>query len=226
MIADGSEVTVDGKTGRRLPRAPHPRQDRPERVVGRGIRGAASAHARRPRYGDEDPTSTSAFPRRPEEYARLPVSGVGLLRIEFIFTAHVRDHPLALIKKGKRDELVRRLAEGVGKVCQAFHPRPVIVRTSDFKTNEYRGDARRRAVRAGRGEPDDRLAGLLALHLAGLQAGVRVRARGDPPRAHRDGAEERHGDAPVRPEHLGARGDRGDAPGRRPAAARATSSST
>ena len=78
-------------------------------------------------------------PEKAEEYARLPVSGVGLLRLEFIFTAHVREHPLALLQKGRKDELVRRLAEGVGKVCQAFHPRPVIIRTSDFKTNEYRG---------------------------------------------------------------------------------------
>ncbi|MGI0129791.1 MAG: putative PEP-binding protein, partial [Thermoplasmata archaeon] len=78
-------------------------------------------------------------PEKAEEYARLPVSGVGLLRIEFIFTAHVREHPLALLKKGKKDELVKRLADGIAKVCQAFHPRPVIVRTSDFKTNEYRG---------------------------------------------------------------------------------------
>jgi pyruvate,water dikinase len=78
-------------------------------------------------------------PEKAQEYARLPVQGVGLLRIEFIFTAHIREHPLALIKQGRGDELVDRLADGLAKVCQAFHPRPVIIRTSDFKTNEYRG---------------------------------------------------------------------------------------
>jgi pyruvate, water dikinase len=135
VIADGSEVTVDGKTGavyRGIRVAPKP-------AAGGGS-GLSAAHL----LGPAPVTATKVYvnvgvPEKAEEYARLPVSGVGLLRLEFIFTAHVRDHPLALIQRGKRDELVRRLAEGVGKVCQAFHPRPVIIRTSDFKTNEYRG---------------------------------------------------------------------------------------
>jgi pyruvate,water dikinase len=136
-IADGSEVTVDGKTGAvyRGLRAPPPT---PASV---GAAAGASGHIS---HESAPVTATKILvnvgvPEKAEEYARLPVSGVGLLRIEFIFTAHVREHPLALIKKGKREELVRRLADGIGKVCQAFHPRPVIVRTSDFKTNEYRG---------------------------------------------------------------------------------------
>jgi pyruvate,water dikinase len=137
LITDGEEVTVDGKTG----------------TVYRGTRAAAaptpapvaaSAHTTVSLHDAAPITATKIYvnvgvPEKAEEYARLPVSGVGLLRIEFIFTAHVRDHPLALLKKGHKEELVRRLAEGVGKVCQAFHPRPVIIRTSDFKTNEYRG---------------------------------------------------------------------------------------
>ncbi|EQD28323.1 phosphoenolpyruvate synthase, partial [mine drainage metagenome] len=65
-------------------------------------------------------------PEKAEEYARLPVSGVGLLRIEFIFTAHVREHPLQLLREGKKEELVRRLTDGLAQVCQAFYPRPVI----------------------------------------------------------------------------------------------------
>jgi len=138
IIADGSEVTVDGKTG----------------MVYRGIvqRGKGGVPAGGPSpapmsghsHEGSPITATKIYvnvgvPEKAEEYARLPVSGVGLLRIEFIFTAHVREHPLALLKKGKKEELVRRLTEGIGKVCQAFHPRPVIIRTSDFKTNEYRG---------------------------------------------------------------------------------------
>ncbi len=135
VIADGSEVTVDGKTG----------------SVYRGRRGGLEPKpapglpaAAAPAVESVPVTATKILvnvgvPEKAAEYARLPVSGVGLLRIEFIFTAHVREHPLALLKKGKHDELVKRLAEGIGKVCQAFHPRPVIVRTSDFKTNEYRG---------------------------------------------------------------------------------------
>ncbi len=149
-------------------------------------------------------------PEKAEEYARLPVSGVGLLRIEFIFTAHVREHPLALLKKGKKDELVKRLADGIGKVCQAFHPRPGDHPDLRFQDERVPRHARRRGVRTGRGEPDDRLAGVLPLHLAGLPTRVPLRARGDPPGSDRDGSQERDGDAAVRPEHLGARGDRRD----------------
>ena len=137
-ITEGMIVTVDGKTGAVF-----------EGVVARGPPASAAPSAAggpAVAHGHEGApvTATKIYvnvgvPEKAEEYARLPVSGVGLLRIEFIFTAHVREHPLALLKKGKKDELVRRLAEGIGKVCQAFHPRPVIVRTSDFKTNEYRG---------------------------------------------------------------------------------------
>ncbi len=133
-IADGASITVDGKTGQ----------------VFAGIRAAPKpapgASATTPVHSGEGApiTATKIYvnvgvPEKADEYSRLPVSGVGLLRIEFIFTAHVREHPLALIKKGRRDELVKRLAEGIGKVCSAFNPRPVIIRTSDFKTNEYRG---------------------------------------------------------------------------------------
>ncbi len=134
-IAEGSEVTVDGKTGSvyRGLRAP------PKAAAASGASAsAASLHESVPVTATKILVNVGV-PEKAEEYARLPVSGVGLLRIEFIFTAHVREHPLAMLQKGRKEELVRRLAEGIGKVCQAFHPRPVIIRTSDFKTNEYRG---------------------------------------------------------------------------------------
>ncbi len=137
-IAEGTEVTVDGKSGIVTAGLHLPK-------VSAAAAAAATAGAAHGHGGEGAPiTATKIYvnvgvPEKAEEYAHLPVSGVGLLRIEFIFTAHVREHPLALIKKGKRDELVRRLADGVGKVCRAFAPRPVIIRTSDFKTNEYRG---------------------------------------------------------------------------------------
>ncbi len=140
VITDGMEVTVDGKTGA-VYKGVVVRGKPAAAAAAPAASGAGGAHV-----GHESVpvTATKIYvnvgvPEKAEEYARLPVSGVGLLRIEFIFTAHVREHPLALLKKGKKDELVKRLAEGIGKVCQAFHPRPVIVRTSDFKTNEYRG---------------------------------------------------------------------------------------
>jgi pyruvate, water dikinase len=140
LIADGDEVTVDGKTGSVYKGAAL----KAKQAAAAGASAAAAAPGPGHSHDSVPVTATKIYvnvgvPEKAEEYARLPVSGVGLLRIEFIFTAHVREHPLALLKKGKKDELVKRLADGIGKVCQAFHPRPVIIRTSDFKTNEYRG---------------------------------------------------------------------------------------
>jgi len=138
LVVDGGEVTVDGKTGSVYRGIVH--LGKAAAAGGAASSAPATGHA----HEGTPITATKIYvnvgvPEKAEEYARLPVSGVGLLRIEFIFTAHIREHPLALLKKGKKDELVRRLADGIGKVCQAFHPRPVIIRTSDFKTNEYRG---------------------------------------------------------------------------------------
>ncbi len=87
----------------------------------------------------------------------LPNDGVGLARMEFIITEYIKAHPMALIHPDRvkdADELaqlqlltrndksaeaffIRRLAEGVGTIAAAFYPKPVVVRMSDFKTNEY-----------------------------------------------------------------------------------------
>jgi pyruvate,water dikinase len=89
--------------------------------------------------------------------AMAPSDGVGLARMEFIINQHIGIHPMALAKpeqvKSAEDRLlikkltkryakpadyfVERLSEGVGTIAAAFYPRPVIVRLSDFKTNEY-----------------------------------------------------------------------------------------
>ncbi len=89
--------------------------------------------------------------------AMTPNDGVGLARMEFIISQHIGVHPMALaqpqkVKSARDRKLIRqltrhfdkpadffieRLAEGVGTIAAAFHPRPVIVRLSDFKTNEY-----------------------------------------------------------------------------------------
>ncbi|MBC7157493.1 MAG: phosphoenolpyruvate synthase, partial [Rhodobacteraceae bacterium] len=88
---------------------------------------------------------------------RLPADGVGLARMEFVINNHVRIHPMALIgfdrledaeakaeierlTAGHADKaayFVERLSRGLARIAAAFHPRPVIVRMSDFKTNEY-----------------------------------------------------------------------------------------
>ena len=89
----------------------------------------------------------------------LPNDGVGLARLEFIISTHVRAHPMALLRPGqisdpkqrrdierltagytdKSQYFVDRLAEGVAMIAAAFWPKDVIVRLSDFKTNEYAG---------------------------------------------------------------------------------------
>ncbi len=73
-----------------------------------------------------------------EKYLDLPFDGIGLMRIEFIVSEWIKYHPLYLIKIGKPEEFVNKLAEGIAKVASAIYPRPVVVRFSDFKTNEYR----------------------------------------------------------------------------------------
>lgn len=89
----------------------------------------------------------------------LPNDGVGLARMEFVIAEHIKAHPMALLhperiedgdERGavsalaRNDEspaafFVRSLSEGIATIAAAFYPKPVIVRMSDFKTNEYAG---------------------------------------------------------------------------------------
>ena len=87
----------------------------------------------------------------------IPNDGVGLARLEFIITSYIKIHPMALIHpervadeaaqreieeltfgyNDKKKYFVEKLAQGVGTIAAAFYPRPVVVRLSDFKSNEY-----------------------------------------------------------------------------------------
>jgi pyruvate,water dikinase len=100
-----------------------------------------------------------ADPSRALQLSQYPNMGVGLLRMEFIITNSVKIHPMALarfddMKDGeakaliaartwgsasKKDFFIDTLSQGVAMVAAAFYPRDVIVRMSDFKTNEYAG---------------------------------------------------------------------------------------
>jgi len=91
------------------------------------------------------------------KHSFLPNDGVGLARMEFIINEYIKVHPMALLHPEKvqseterraiqqltknyaspADYFVQRLSEGVGTIAAAFYPRPVVVRMSDFKTNEY-----------------------------------------------------------------------------------------
>ena len=76
-------------------------------------------------------------PNLAKTVAKQNVDGVGLLRAEFMF-AQIGVHPRVLIQKKQQKKLVSQLTEGIKQFCQAFYPRPVVYRTNDFKTNEYR----------------------------------------------------------------------------------------
>ncbi len=77
-------------------------------------------------------------PEKIEDYKYLPFEGIGLMRIEFILASYIGEHPLYLVETGQSQKFVDQLAEGISTVARAIQPRPVVVRFSDFKTNEYR----------------------------------------------------------------------------------------
>jgi len=97
-----------------------------------------------------------ANPEKAFEASFLPAEGVGLARLEFIINTMIRVHPKAILEYDHLDPTIRskikflahgyanprsffvnRLAEGIGTIAAAFYPRKVIVRLSDFKSNEY-----------------------------------------------------------------------------------------
>jgi pyruvate,water dikinase len=77
-------------------------------------------------------------PDKIEEYKHLPFDGIGLMRLEFILASYIGQHPLYLLETGQADKFVNQIAEGIAAVARAIQPRLVVVRLSDFKTNEYR----------------------------------------------------------------------------------------
>ncbi len=124
--------------------------------------GLGEIEIRDVRLDDVPPTRTQvmlnlANPAAAFRWWRLPADGVGLARMEFVINNHVKIHPMALARFGEvRDEAARRqiadltrgygdktdyfvdrLSRGLARLAAAYHPKPVIVRTSDFKTNEY-----------------------------------------------------------------------------------------
>src|SRR5690606_6962629 len=98
-----------------------------------------------------------ASPATAFQFWRLPTKGVGLARIEFIISNYIKIHPMALVHPDRvedpearhqieqltrgygdpRDYFIDQLARGIAKIAAPYHPHPVIVRLSDFKTNEY-----------------------------------------------------------------------------------------
>ena len=78
-----------------------------------------------------------AQPELVDRIALLDVDGVGLLRAEFM-VAQIGEHPSYMLSQNRGNEFVDKLAQGLTAFAKAFHPRQVVYRTNDFKTNEYR----------------------------------------------------------------------------------------
>jgi len=78
-------------------------------------------------------------PQKIFDYKDLGFDGIGLMRLEFLIASQIRRHPLFLIELGQEDKYVESIASGISIVAKAIYPKPMIVRFSDFKTNEYRG---------------------------------------------------------------------------------------
>ncbi|MCR4326698.1 MAG: phosphoenolpyruvate synthase [Candidatus Roizmanbacteria bacterium] len=76
-------------------------------------------------------------PELAKKVSAIPADGIGLLRAEFMI-ANLGEHPAVLLKRGKGSVFTKHLAEGISTIAKAFYPRPVVYRTTDFKTNEYR----------------------------------------------------------------------------------------
>lgn len=134
ILKDGMDVTVDGTTGTVY-------KGILKKSAGEAQTSSSSAVAACAEFVPITGTKVMvnmSMPAKAEEVAKLQCDGVGLMRSEFLFTNYIGEHPCAVIEEGREEELIDKLAEGIAKVCRAFYPRPITLRTSDFKTNEYR----------------------------------------------------------------------------------------
>lgn len=125
ILKDGATVTVVGDTGKIYEGAISIKREEKEDKEAATLK-----------------TKTKVFvniaePERAVEVAKMNVDGIGLLRAEFM-VARIGIHPKKLINEGKGKVFTDSLAKDLTTICKAFYPRPVIFRTTDFKTNEYR----------------------------------------------------------------------------------------
>jgi len=131
MLTEGEIITVVGKEGKVYTGEISPKETLEiEKETPRAV-GSAGPKTATKIYVNLGQTDLA------EEVAAMAVDGVGLLRAEFMF-AEIGSHPRHLIKTGKKEQLTDRLYEGLLQMTKAFAPRPVIYRTNDFKTSEYR----------------------------------------------------------------------------------------
>jgi pyruvate,water dikinase len=136
VLRDNELVTIDGAKGEVIEGA-DAAASVPAAPVAVGSTAAAPAAP--------EPLATKlyvnlAIAERAEDTARLDVDGVGLLRAEFMITDALGGlHPREMLARGQREEFIRRMSESLLTVTRAFGSRPVVYRTIDFRSNEFRG---------------------------------------------------------------------------------------
>jgi pyruvate,water dikinase len=133
VLRDGELVTVDGAAGRVTEGAlAVEAHDRP-------VAAASPPPDLAPETGTKLYVNL-AIAERAEEVAAAPVDGVGLLRAEFLLTEALEGvHPRELVAQGGQQQFIDRMSESLLRITRAFAPRPVIYRTIDFRSNEFRG---------------------------------------------------------------------------------------
>jgi pyruvate, water dikinase len=132
-LRDGELVTIDGRSGVVMAGVA------PVAALAAPAVPAASVEVAAPEATATRLYVNLALPEQAEAVAAMPVDGVGLLRAEFLLTdALGGEHPRRLIAEGRDAEFVRRLSDALITICRPFAPRPVIYRTTDFRTNEFR----------------------------------------------------------------------------------------
>lgn len=125
-LKDGQEITVDGSGGQVYAgKVAEPTKSAPTVIAQERIKTKTRVYV------------NLAEPELAEAIASRHVDGVGLLRAEFMI-AQIGGHPRYMLHEGKGEQFMEILARGITTFTKAFHPRPVVYRTTDFKTNEYR----------------------------------------------------------------------------------------
>lgn len=132
-LHDGDLVTVEAASGEVVAGAVEPDAAAASLVVA-GVPSGPTVEALATRL-----YVNLAVADRAEEVAALPVDGVGLLRGEFMITSALDGvHPRQLIADGEQERFVERMSAELTTIAGAFFPRPVVYRTMDFRTNEFR----------------------------------------------------------------------------------------
>ncbi|HET6502550.1 MAG TPA: phosphoenolpyruvate synthase [Amycolatopsis sp.] len=131
VLRDGQVVTVDGAVGEvRLGAVKAPVRTEPVAVPERAATEIIATRL----------YVNLAMPEQAEQTAALPVDGVGLVRAEFMLTEALGGrHPRDLLAHGEQRRFVDRMSEYLLKITEPFAPRPVVYRTTDLRSNEFRG---------------------------------------------------------------------------------------